>query len=151
MIDSKKYLLKIRMTDVQLSSNVNELGRIKDKLFKITPTLKDVSSFSSDVSSKTEACIAELEACVDRLNKRTDAFVMQKEEALRYLGMLDNPQYYNVLYKRYFEYNKTDYKYKTLQEIGEEMGSKSKQNIDKLHGKALQELDDIMKVKVDKG
>lgn len=151
MIDSKKYLLKIRMTDVQLSSNVNELGRIKDKLFKITPTLKDVSSFSGDVSSKTEACIAELEACADRLNKRTDVFVMQKEEALRYLGMLDNPQYYNVLYKRYFEYNKTDYKYKTLQEIGEEMGSKSKQNIDKLHGKALQELDDIMKGKVDKG
>ena len=151
MIDSKKYLLKIRMTDVQLSSNVNELGRINDKLFKITPTLKDVSSFSSDVSSKTEACIAELEACADRLNKRTDAFVMQKKEALRYLGMLDNPQYYNVLYKRYIEYNKTDYKYKTLQEIGEEMGSKSKQNIDKLHGKALQELDDIMKGKVDKG
>ena len=149
MIDSKKYLLKVRMTDLLLSSNVNEMGRVKDKLFKITPTLKDASGFSGDVSSKTEACIAELEACVDRLNKRTDAFVSQKEEALRYLGMLDNPRYYDVLYKRYFEYSPTDYKYKTLEEIGIEMGSKSKQNIDKLHGRALQALDDIMKGKVD--
>lgn len=150
MIDSKKYLLRVRMADLLLSSTVDEIGRINDQIFKITPTLKDASCFSSDTSSKIEMCVAQLESYVGRLNERTSEFIAQREEALRYLRMLDKPQFYDVLHKRYFEYSITDYKYKTFEEIGEEMG-KSKQSVDKIHGRALQALDDIMKCKVDKG
>lgn len=144
MIDSKRYLLGVRMADLLLSTNVLEMGRIKDQLFKITPTLKDVSSISESAESKTETCLAALEGYMENLNKKTDYFIQQREEAKAYLSQIDKPQYYSVLYKRYFEYDKESYRYKTLEKIAAEMNA-SRQYIDELHGKALKYLDDIMK------
>lgn len=145
MIDSKKYLLKIRTSDLQVVADADNLQAAKDALFKITPTLKDVSSFSGDMKSKTDEMRLKMEVYIERLNHSIDRFVDIRDEATGWLNMLiGNQRYYKVLLKRYFEYDHKTYKYKTLEEIAEEMGT-SKQNIDKLHGRALVELDRIMK------
>ena len=149
MIDSKKYLLQIRMIDVQINAKANELSCTHSLLFKITPTLKSVSSLGSDAKSKTDEMLTKIKDYQDRLNHLTDKYIDLREEAAEYLSLLNNPKYFDVLHKRYFEYSQVDYEYKTYEDIACEMGT-SKQNVDKLHGKALLALDRIMK-EVDKG
>lgn len=149
MIDSKKYLLKVRTADLRAVADADDLQAAKDMLFKITPTLKDVSSFGGEMKSKTEEARLKVEVYMERLSRSIDRFVDIRTEATERVNMLlANERYYKVLRKRYFEYNRETYKYKTLEEIAEEMGT-SKQNINKLHGRALVELDKIMK-EVDK-
>lgn len=145
MIDSKRYLSRVRTADLQAVAAADNLQAAKDLLFKITPTLDDVSSFSGDMKSKTEAARMKLELYMERQNRLIDRFVDTREEAIEWVNMLiNNQQYYKVLVKRYFEYDRRTYKSKTFEEIAEEMGT-SKQNIDQLHGRALKALDNLMK------
>lgn len=145
MIDSKKYLLKVRTADLKAVADADNLQAAKDMLFKITPTLKDVSSFGGDMKSKTEEAQMNVEAYMERLNRSIDRYVDIREEATELVDkLISNERYYTILRKRYFDYDRKTYKYKTLEEIAEEMGT-SKQNVDKMHGRALAELDRIMK------
>lgn len=145
MIDSKKYLLKVRTADLKAVADADNLQAAKDMLFKITPTLKDVSSFGGDMKSKTEEAQMNVETYMERLNRSIDRYVDIREEATELVDkLISNERYYTILRKRYFDYDRKTYKYKTLEEIAEEMGT-SKQNVDKMHGRALAELDRIMK------
>lgn len=145
MIDSKKYLLKVRTADLKTAAYANNLQAAKDMLFKVTPTLKDVSSLGGDMKSKTEEALFKIEEYMERLNRSIDKAVDIRDEATEWVDLLiANERYYKILRKRYFEYDRKTYKYKTLEEIAEEMGT-SKQNVDKMHGRALAELDRIMK------
>lgn len=149
MIDAKKYLLKVRTADLQVNANADDLQAAYDLLFRETPTLKDVSSIGGDMKSKTDEVLIKIESYLKRLNRATDRYINIREEATAHLSELScKPKYYQVLRKRYFEYNRSTFDYKTFEEIAAEMGM-SKQNVDKLHGKALQALDEIIK-KVDK-
>ena len=146
MIDSKKYLLKVRTAELKAVTDADELQAAKDILFKVTPTLQDVSSFGGEMKSKTEEAQIKVESYMKRLNRSIDKFVDIREEAKEWVNTLiaTNERYYIILRKRYFEYDRKTYKYKTLEEIAAEMGT-SKQNIEKMHGRALVELDKIMK------
>lgn len=145
MIDSKKYLLKIRTAELQAVAAANNLQAAKDLLLKITATMQDVSSFSGDIKGKTDEAYSKMETYMEHLNRSIDKFVNVRDEATGWLNAISgNQRHYQVLYKRYFEYDRKTYKYKTFEEIAEEMNT-SKQNIDKLHGRALKELDEKMK------
>lgn len=145
MIDSKKYLLKVRTADLKTAAYANNLQAAKDMLFKVTPTLKDVSSLGGDMKSKTEESQMKVEAYMERLNRSIDRYVDIREEATELVDkLISNERYYTILRKRYFDYDRKTYKYKTLEEIAAEIGT-SKQNVDKMHGRALAELDRIMK------
>lgn len=145
MIDSKKYLLKVRTADLKAVADADNLQAAKDMLFKITPTLKDVSNFGGDMKSKTEEAQMNVEAYMERLNRSIDRYVDIREEATELVDkLISNERYYTILRKRYFDYDRKTYKYKTLEEIAAEIGT-SKQNVDKMHGRALAELDRIMK------
>lgn len=145
MIDSKKYLLKVRTADLKAVADADNLQAAKDMLFKITPTLKDVSSFGGDMKSKTEEAQMNVEAYMERLNRSIDRYVDIREKATELVDkLISNERYYTILRKRYFDYDRKTYKYKTLEEIAAEIGT-SKQNVDKMHGRALAELDRIMK------
>lgn len=146
MIDSKKFLLNVRTADLKVVAAANNLQAAKDMLFKVTPTLQDVSSFGGEMKSKAEEARMKVETYIERLNHVIDNYVDIREEATEWVNALiaTNERYYNILRERYFEYDRKTYKYKTLEEIAAEMGT-SKQNIEKMHGRALVELDKIMK------
>lgn len=148
MIDAKKYLLKVRTADLQVTASADDLQSAYDLLFRVTPTLKDVSSIGGDMKSKTDNVLDKIELYIERLNRSTDRYIDIREAATSYLVKLSSQKHFAVLHKRYFEYDRKTYKYKTFEEIALEMGT-SKQNVDRLHGRALLALDNLMK-EVDK-
>lgn len=134
--NAKTYLQKIKLYDVQINSKLEELAKLKDMTTKITPTLSgDVvsGSRSQDKLGDAVAKIVDLEAEID---KRIDALCDLKRNAMELLDKLQNPNHYEILDKRYFQF-------KSLEQISVDMGY-SYRNICYIHGKALQAMTSIM-------
>ena len=134
--NAKTYLQKIKLYDVQINSKLEELAKLKDMTTKITPTLSgDVVSGSRSQDKLGDAVgkIVDLEAEIDR---RIDALCDLKRNAMELLDKLQNPNHYEILHKRYFQF-------KSLEQISVDMGY-SYRNICYIHGKALQAMTAIM-------
>lgn len=133
---AKCFLQKIKLYDVQISSKVEEMTRLRDMTTKITSTLSgDVvsGSKSQDKLGDTVAKIVDLETDI---NRRIDALVELKRSAMELLDKLQNPNHFEILHKRYFQY-------KSLEQISVDMGY-TYRNICYIHGKALQALTTLM-------
>ena len=133
---AKNYLQKIRLYDVQINSKLEEIAKLRAMTTKITPTLSgDVVSGtrSQDKLGDAVARIVDLEAEIDR---RIDALCDLKREAMQLLDKLQNPNHYEILDKRYFQF-------KSLEQISVDMGY-TYRNVCYIHGKALQALTAIM-------
>ena len=133
---AKAYLQKIRLYDVQINSKIEELEKLRSMTTKITPTLSgDVvsGSRSQDKLGDAVARIVDLEAEIDR---RIDILCDLKLNAMELLDKLQNPNHYEILHKRYFQF-------KSLEQISVDMGY-SYRNICYIHGKALQAMTVVM-------
>ena len=133
---AKNCLQKIRLYDVQINSKLEEIAKLRAMTTKITPTLSgDVVSGtrSQDKLGDAVARIVDLEAEIDR---RIDALCDLKREAMQLLDKLQNPNHYEILDKRYFQF-------KSLEQISVDMGY-TYRNVCYIHGKALQALTAIM-------
>ena len=133
---AKAYLQKIRLYDVQINSKIEELEKLRSMTTKITPTLSgDVvsGSRSQDKLGDAGARIVDLEAEIDR---RIDTLCDLKRNAMELLDKLQNPNHYEILHKRYFQF-------KSLEQISVDMGY-SYRNICYIHGKALQAMTVVM-------
>ncbi len=133
---AKAYLQKIRLYDVQINSKIEELEKLRSMTTKITPTLSgDVvsGSRSQDKLGDAVARIVDLEAEIDR---RIDTLCDLKRNAMELLDKLQNPNHYEILHKRYFQF-------KSLEQISVDMGY-SYRNICYIHGKALQAMTVVM-------
>ena len=133
---AKSYLQQIKRCDIKIDSGVEELERLKALATRVTSAMSgEVVSRSrnTDTLGDTVAKIIKLQEDIDR---EVDRYVDLKREALRLLGQLENPLYYQILHSRYFLY-------KTWEQIACDMDF-TYQWVCELHGRALQEFGKLM-------
>ena len=134
---AKEFLQKVKIYDSHINEKLEELARLKELTTKIT------ASYGGDVVSGTHnqdklgdavAKIADLESDIDNA---VDAYVDKKKEVSAIIDKIDNPNYIDILYKRYFGY-------KSWESIACEMNY-TYQWVCELHGRALQEVKKLLK------
>lgn len=133
---AKNYLQKIKLYDVQINSKIEELAKLRAMTTKITPTLSgDVVSGTRNQDKLGDA-IARIIELEDEIDRRIDALCDLKRNAMELLDKLQNPNHFEILDKRYFQF-------KSLEQISVDMGY-SYRNICYIHGKALQAMTKVM-------
>ena len=135
--DAKKYLERIKWCDVMIDSKLEELGRLNDLVKKITPVMSDTSGNGSGNQDKLGETIAKIVDLKEEVNNDTDKFIDLKHEANALLEQIERPEYYQILHKRYIQY-------KSLEKIAGELNY-SWRWVCKLHGRALQAFEKVMK------
>jgi hypothetical protein len=141
MIGAKEYLMKIHLWDARIEASQRELDMLMAMVTRITPVLKDdvvSSSGSQDKLGDTVAKIADLR---EKINQDIDTLVDMKKVAYALLQKVDRPEYYTILYKRYFMYH-------SLEQIAVDMNFTYRW-VRRLHGRALQAFAKIMQESVD--
>ena len=137
MNDAKSFLQQVELCDRHINSKLEELAHLKELTTKITATWKqDVVSGggNQDKIGDAVAKIVDLEMEID---KAIDDLVDKKKAVNNVIEQINNADYVAVLYKRYFEY-------KTWERIACEMNF-TYQWVCKLHGRALQAVENIIK------
>ena len=130
---AKDYLMQIRLLDVRIDANIEELERLKAMATKVTSALQgDVVSRSRGADTMANA-VAKIISLQETINRDVDAYVDLKQAALDLLSKVDNPTHYSILYGRYILY-------KTWEQIACDIGF-TYQWVCQLHGVALQEFE----------
>ena len=102
---AKKYLLQIEELDKLIDRKQTERDYLYSRCFKTTTTLKqDIVSSSNTNKSNLEATLVKVDAFDREINEDIDALVDLRLTATRMLQALNNQDYYDVLYLKYFEY-----------------------------------------------
>lgn len=133
---AKNYLQKIKLYDVQINSKVEELDKLRAITTKITPALSGDVVSGSRSQDKLGDAVARIVDLEEDINRRIDALIELKRSAMELLDKLQNPNHFEILNKRYFQF-------KSLEQISVDMGY-SYRNICYIHGKALQAMTAIM-------
>lgn len=140
MIAAKEYLLNIEKLDAQINVRLSEKDDLKEKLLHITPTLSlDKGSGGGGTQDKVASIIAKMIDLESKINADIDRFADMKQEALALLDKMENPTYMTVLHRRYFLHE-------TFERIAIDM-KYSWRWVIKLHGRALQAFDKLLKEK----
>lgn len=140
MIAAKEYLQTIARLDAQINVRLSEKEDLKEKLLHITPTLSlDKGSGGGGTQDKVAGIIAKMIDLESKINADIDHFADQKQEALALLDKMENPTYMTVLHRRYFLHE-------TFERIAIDMNYSWRWVI-KLHGRALQAFDKLLKEK----
>lgn len=133
---AKEYLQQVKLCDVHVNNNLEELSKLKDMVYHITSTLRgDVvsGSGSQDKLGDAVAKIVDLEA---EINEAVDAYVDKKREVSKTIERIKDPDQVQVLHKRYFEYL-------TWEQIACEMHM-TYRNVCYIHGRALQAMAELI-------
>lgn len=140
MIAAKEYLLNIEKLDAQINVRLSEKDDLKEKLLHITPTLSpDKGSGGGGTQDKVAGIIAKMIDLESKINADIDRFADMKQEALALLDKMENATYMTVLHRRYFLHE-------TFERIAIDMNYSWRWVI-KLHGRALQAFDKLLKEK----
>lgn len=137
MIDAKAYLQQIKLYDTHINNKLEEKARLKMMALNITSTIKgDVSSgsHSQDKIGDAMAKVVDLEREID---EAIDKYVELKKSVSAIVDRLQDADQLNVIHKRYFEY-------KTWETIACEIGYEYR-TVTRIHGRALQSINEIMK------
>lgn len=137
---AKTELMKIKRYDAQIDSMLSEVSRIRELAMKVTSTISgDVGGGfgGKDKLADAVATIVDLER---EINNKVDELIDLKKSLLIDIYRLTDANHVAVLYRRYFSYE-------TFEKISADLGY-SYRNICYIHGKALQELNEIMKGEV---
>lgn len=138
MMEPKKYLQQIRLYDSRINTKLEELHHLKEMVLRITPTLKDdVVSGGGGSQDKLADAVTKIVDLEDEVNRDIDRYVNAKQEISGTLEKISDPDQLQVLHKRYVQY-------KTWEQIAWETGF-SYRWVCNLHGKALQEIEKILK------
>ena len=136
MSNAKEYLQNIRLLDSRINHSLAELADLEDMVLRITPVWRDdviSSSGSYDRLGDTVAKICDLKT---QINKDIDTYVDLKRDAIEKLKKVEKTEYYDILYKRYVEFQ-------SLEQIAVSMNYTYRW-IRRLHGRALQEFEKVM-------
>lgn len=137
MCDAKTLLTQVKLYDAHINNKLEEIARIRALATKITSTLKqDVVSGggNQDKIGDAVAKIADLER---EANAIIDAYIDLKKQVDIIVEQVPDPEEYNVLKKRYFLHERWE-------QIALEMNM-SHRNVTRLHGRALQTVNELLK------
>lgn len=139
-MNAKEYLQRIRSLDKQIKNKKLEIEDIKNKMLgSVAISYEPKIGVSGAVNTKSPQekylCI-----CIEyeeELAQDVDNLMLLKREAMRLIDQIDDADCIDLLYKRYFQFMKWE-------QIAVEKNY-SYQGILKLHGRALQKFDRILK------
>lgn len=131
MADAKKVLQSIELLDAQIENKLEELQRLWALVTKVTAAFNAVHVSSSPPGDMMGDAIARIVDLKAEINRDIDIFVEKKRKIRAAINQIENPDFVNVLYKRYFER-------KHWEEIACDMNM-SHRNVCYIHGKALAE------------
>lgn len=137
MTDAKTYLQQIKLYDTHINNKLEEKARLKAMALNITSTIKgDVvgGSHSQDKIGDAISRIVDLEKEID---EAIDKYIGLKKYISDIVDQLQDADQLKVIHKRYFEY-------KTWEAIACEIGYEYR-TVTRIHGRALQSINEIMK------
>lgn len=135
--EAKEYLQQVKMCDVHINNRLEELASLKALATKITSTWSTEPGGGSGNQDKLGNAVAKIIDLQQEINEAVDAFVGKKNEVREVLERLTNADQLDLLYKVYFQYQ-------TLEQAACEMGY-TYRNVCYIHGKALQEVERLLK------
>lgn len=137
MCDAKTYLLRVGMYDAKIDAKTEEIEHLREKLLRVTPVLKQDVVSGSKNDDKMGGGMAEIVDLQHEINACIDDYIKARAEVTSILDKVENKDHYTVLYKKYVLYA-------SLEQISCEMGY-SYRHICRLHGRALQAVNKILK------
>lgn len=136
MSNAKEYLQKIRLYDSRINNSLEELSALEDMVTRITPVLREVSVSSSGSQDKLGDAVAKICDLKAQINRDIDTYIAMKREAVAKLKKVEKTEYYDILHKRYVEFQ-------SLEQIAVSMNYTYRW-IRRLHGRALQAFEKVM-------
>lgn len=137
MCDAKTLLTQVKLYDAHINNKLEEIAQIRALATKITATLKpDVVSGGGD-DDKLGNYVAKIVDLEREANAIIDAYVDLKKYVDNIVEQVPDPEEYNVLKKRYFLHERWE-------QIAMEMNM-SHRNVTRLHGRALQTVNELLK------
>lgn len=134
---AKEYLQQVRNADIAIKDKMEELAGLRALATNISVVNEGErvqSSESQDKMADTMCKIADLEM---EIQAEIEKLLSLKRRIRKVIGQVSEPTLMSVLHKRYLQY-------KSWEEIAVEMNFTYRWCI-KLHGKALQEVGEIIK------
>ena len=134
-----EYLKQIKKLDNLINNKIEEVERLRCMAVKVTTSCegeKVKSSGSQERMADTVSMIIDLQ---NEINEDIDRFVNMKKNIMNVIDSLENADYINILYCRY-------YHYMSWESIACEMGYTYRW-ICTLHGRALAKMDAILEGK----
>lgn len=137
-MEAKEYLKRIKLLDIKIKNKSLEIEDIENKMKGVTGISYDEKiSSSSNNKSPQEKMIYKYLAYKEELQENINELTEHKKQAMSLIDKIENAEYIEVLYKRYFQYMKWE-------QIAVDMNY-TYRGILKIHGKALQIFDKVLK------
>lgn len=140
---AKDYLLQIRVLNAKIDYCQEEVMQLRALAEKTTSTFGGERVQTSDNPNKMEDRILKLMSKEDEVDAEIDRMLAYKEEVKRLVFASCDAECITLLQKRYLgeiNRNTEEIEYKTWEEIAVEMGYTYQWVSDKLHKKALDQL-----------
>ncbi len=135
--EAKEYLQQVRKAKLHISSLQEEIETMKELAVSIGSISQDEKVMSSVSQDKMADIICKIEDRVAELKTKMTEYIQLRAEIMAAISKVDNDDYQQILYKRYCQMKKWE-------EIALEM-SYTYQWVCKLHGRALEEIREILK------
>lgn len=133
---AKEYLEQIKMLNAHIDAKIADVHMLRSIITKITPTLRDDPVSGGGSQDKLSETICKIVVLEEEINKEIDDLVNLKRSITKTLDLVNDPDQFSLLYKRYFEE-------KSFEQIACEMYM-SYRNVCYIHGKALQSVERIL-------
>lgn len=138
-MDAKEFLLQPHRLEVLIRNKIIEADRWRDLALSITASMGGEKVQSSGSQQKMADKINKYLDYEKETDSLIDKLIDTRNEVVRVIEEIENPFYLDLIHRKYIQY-------KTLDQIAEEM-DKSYDAIKKAHGRALQEVREILRKK----
>ena len=142
-MEALDYLKQIAKLDAQIESKLAETKRLWDIATSTAPVMQEAVVSHSTGEGKVESAAVKIADLRQEINVAIDELVDTRREVNQLIEQLPSEKQYKVLYKRYFEG-------KTWEQIACEIGC-SYQSVNRLHKRALHNVGNLLKNKVQGG
>lgn len=135
--EAKEYLQQVRRAKIHIDSLQEEIETMKELAISIGAISQGEKVMSSVSQDKMADIICKIEDRMAELKDKVTEYIQLRAEVMATISKVDNDDYQQILYKRYCQMKKWE-------EIALEM-SYTYQWVCKLHGRALEEIREILK------
>lgn len=125
----KEYLQQIEIMDSRIGNLLQQLESLRTLATRVTASYGGEKTSSSPNPQKMAVAVYRIVDLSESINEEIDKFIDLKTEIINMINKIDNADYINILYARYF-------KYETWEQIANELHY-SYQWVCVLHGRAL--------------
>ena len=138
---AKEYLNQAFWTDISIGSKLDQLDRLNALAMKATTTFSEVPQTGTPDPHRNEVIIIKIVELEERIKDEMKKLVDLKTEIVNTIHSIRSPEERTILEKRYLCFL-------SWEEVASE-SMYSMQHVFRLHGQALKEIDEIIKMRVD--